>query len=793
MTVTMMGSRIVGAAMALDEQISLLSGADFWHSRAIEGAGVPAILFSDGPHGLRVQRSESDHLGLNNSLPSTCFPPAAALASSWDPVLVREVGEAVGREARALGVGVVLGPGLNIKRHPLCGRNFEYYSEDPLVSGRLAAAAVAGIQSTGVGACLKHFAVNNQERRRFVIDVIVDERTRRELYLRGFELAVRESQPRMVMAAYNKVNGVHCADDRDLLTGILRDEWGFDGAVLSDWGAEADRVQGVDAGMDLEMPGGLDRRNELQAALKAGTLTESAITTSARRMSTLAASLPTQDGSIKELVDRHDELARRAAASSAVVLTNDGVLPLDRGQRIAVIGAFAERPRYQGSGSSLVTPTRITTMLDAFRDAGIEVDYAPGYDADRPVHNVALIAQAAAAAAAADVAIVMVGLPPIQESEGFDRTTLSLPGQHDALVEAVAAANARTVVVLSNGAPVLMPWHADVAAILESYLGGQASGGAAVDALLGVVEPAGRLAETFPASLADVAADPYFPGGQRQVQYREGLFVGYRNSTTGGPAPLFAFGHGLGYGVTVWSDPEVDRSEVAVGGSVLVSVTVENTGDRPTSEVVQVYSQDMTGVVLRPRRELAGFAKVHLEPGERRRVDILVDASSFAFWDVRVADWQTPAGAFELELARSSEWIEAALPVFVIGNVTESAEPADTPAISRTDADFERRLGRPIPGAQPARPFTRDSTIGDFSATFVGRALRFVVRRMTKIPEEATKDLATMALLKASANELPLRGLVQFSDGRMGWALVDAVIALANLMPSRASRALLGR
>ncbi|WP_394768435.1 glycoside hydrolase family 3 C-terminal domain-containing protein [Lacisediminihabitans sp.] len=779
------------AALTLEQQASLLSGADFWRTRTLPG--IRAIRLADGPHGLRVQADDADHLGLNGSVPSTCFPPAVTLASSWDVDLVREVGEAVGREARALGVGVVLGPGLNIKRHPLCGRNFEYYSEDPLLSGRLAAAAVIGIQGTGVGACLKHLAVNNQEHRRFVIDAIVDERTRRELYLRGFEIAVRESRPRMVMAAYNRVNGVHCTDDRELLTGVLRDEWGFDGVVVSDWGAEADRVAGIGAGMDLEMPGGLDRRAELLAAVTGGALSTEAIGASVARIGALANTLPGQDGTLADLVGDHDALSRRAAAASAVVLTNDGVLPLDRRRSIAVIGAFAAQPRYQGGGSSLVNPSRVTTMLDAFAEAGIDVGYAPGYDPDRSEPDAALIENAAVVAAAADVAIVMVGLPGIQESEGFDRTTLSLPYQHDDLVAAVAAANPRTVVVLSNGAPVLMPWRASVSAILECYLGGQASGGAAVDALLGVVEPAGRLAETFPAAREDVAADPFFPGGTHQVEYREGIFVGYRHATTAGVTPLFPFGHGLGYGATSWSGAAVDRADASPGQGVRVSVTVENVGDRSTSEVVQVYSRDLTGTVLRPRRELAGFARVRLEPGGRRLVDIEIDPRSFAFWDVRVGDWRTPGGTFELEVARSSETVVATVTVVVHGDCSDSAEPPTTRPIAASDEDFERRLGRAIPQPAPTRPFTRETTVGDLSVTVVGRMLRAVIRRTATFPEESRQDPATMEMIKRTTDELPLRALVQFSNGSASWSAIDSLIALANGRPFTAVRALFRR
>lgn len=772
------------SALRLEQQLSLLSGQDFWRTREIPEADVPSILLADGPHGLRVQQKGADHLGLNTSQPATCFPPAGTLASSWNIDLVREVGEAVGREARALGVGVVLGPGLNIKRHPLCGRNFEYYSEDPLISGLLAAAAVDGIQSTGVGACLKHFAVNNQEHLRFVTDAIVDERTRRELYLKGFELAVRASRPRAVMAAYNRVNGVHCADDRALLTGILRDEWGFEGIVVSDWGAEVDRVAGIEAGMDLDMPGGMDRSGELMEAIAAGRLNVEAVATSARRIVELARSLPTKEGKLHDLAGSHNVLARRAAAESAVVLVNDGLLPLQRDQQIAVIGAFAEKPRYQGSGSSLVAPTSVTTLLEGFREAGVEVSYyAPGYDPNRSTVDHALIAEAVQAATDADVAVVMVGLPSLYESEGFDRTNLSLPEQHDALVRAVAAANPRTVVVLSNGAPVLMPWVKEVSAVLECYLGGQASGGAAVDALLGVVEPSGRLAETFPQSQTDVAADPNFPGSGKQVEYREGVFVGYRHATTAQITPQFPFGHGLGYGRTLWSDARADSTEITVGDTMTVSVDIENVGGRPTSEVVQIYARDLTEVVLRPRRELVGFEKVAIQPGEKRRVTITINSRDLSFWDVRTGSWRLPTGKFELEVARSSDRIEAALALSVRGDITDSAEPPTTDPVAASDAAFARRLGRPVPAPTPVRPFTRQSTMEEISTTAPGRILRAVMRRATKLPEETRNDPVTMAMIERSTGEMPLRGLVQFSAGRLPWSAIDAIIDMANGQP----------
>lgn len=790
------------SGLSLDEQVSLLSGADFWRTRALPERGIPQAMLSDGPHGVRAQQNGGDHLGLASSTPSTCFPTAVTTAASWNLALLEEVGAAVGREARALGIDVVLGPGLNLKRHPLCGRNFEYSSEDPLLAGTFAAASVRGIQSTGVGACLKHFAVNNQEHRRFVIDAIVDERTLRELYLRGFERAVKQSSPATVMAAYNLVNGEHATDSRELLTTILRSEWGFEGLVMSDWGAEADRVAGIAAGMDLEMPGGAGTEPLVHAAVDERRLSIVDVARSAGRVAALArraerartaAPIETMDA----LLEPHDALARRAAAASAVVLRNEGALPLARESRMALIGAFAETPRYQGSGSSLVTPTRLTTVREALAAAGVEVTYARGYDLGSSgagsATDAAPLAEAVAAARDAEVAVVMVGLPPTAESEGFDRDTLELPEQHNALVRAVAAVARRTVVVLSLGSPAVLPWRDEVDAIVVAHLGGQASGGAVADLLLGEVEPAGRLTETWFASLEDIAADPYFPGGPHQVQYREGLFVGYRHATSAGVAVQYPFGHGLGYGNTAWSGASASSDSLAPGGSLTVAVDVENTGDSARSDVVQVYAHDRSGVVLRPRRELVGFAHVTLAAGERRRLEVEVRADDLAFWDVHRHDWALPRGEVDLEVGRSVERIEATLTVRLEGDAVDSAEPPSTPAVAASDAAFSDRLGRSIPSPKADRPFTRDSTIGDLSATLVGRGLRAGLRRAMPVSDADRADPATIAMLERSVDELPVRGLAQMSGGRVGWKHVDAVLAFANRRPFAGVRALLSR
>ncbi len=769
----------VSERLTVEQQVSLVSGSSQWRTQPIPEVGLRAATLSDGPHGLRFQAGDGDHLGQGLSEPATCFPPAVTLASTWDEDLARQAGAALAVEARAFGVDVVLGPGLNIKRHPLCGRNFEYFSEDPLLAGRLAAAMVDGLQDGGVGACLKHFAVNNQEGHRMVVDAIVDERTLRELYLAGFEHAVKASRPWAVMSSYNMVNGEYVGESARLLDEILRGEWGFDGLVMSDWAAVSERWRGLLAGLDLEMPSsdGLFDEETL-AAIADGRLPQEKVATSAQRVVDLVDRSPlASSGSLP--VDEHDALALRVATEGTVLLANDGLLPLTGAESIALIGAFAEQPRFQGAGSSLVNAVRVTTAREALAARGATVSFEAGYDAGRSGSDPALIDRAVEAARRADVAVVMVGLPTTHESEGFDRVTLALPAQHDALVAAVAAANPRTVVALSNGAPVLMPWQDDVAAIVESYVGGQASGAALVSVLFGDAEPGGRLAETFPASLDDVASDPWFPGRTRQVQHREGLFVGYRHHVTTGVAPLFPFGHGLGYTAFAWSDATLDRSELAPGEGLTLTLTVTNTGARAGSDVVQVYLADRSGVVLRPERQLAGFAKVRLDPGASTVVSVEVPARAFQFYDVEASDWLTPDGPFELLVARSSADVEARLPGRVVNGVTSAAEPADTPAIAGSAAEFERRLRRPVPPVAAARPFTRNSTIDELSATGIGRALRrlLLAAAVEGIPED---DTATRLMFQRGVEELPLRAAAIFSEGRIRLPAVDAILALAN-------------
>ncbi|WP_432494400.1 glycoside hydrolase family 3 C-terminal domain-containing protein [Kineococcus auxinigenes] len=650
------------AQLTLEEKASLLGGSDFWHTQGVDRLGVPAVMVTDGPHGLRKQAEGADHLGLNASVPATCFPPAAGLASSWDTALLRRVGEALGRETRAERVAVLLGPGVNMKRTPLCGRNFEYFSEDPVLAGDLAAAMVAGVQSQGVGTSLKHFAANNQETERMTVSADVDERTLREIYLTAFERVVKAAQPWTVMCSYNRINGVYASEDPWLLTTVLRDEWGFEGLVVSDWGAVNVREDGVRAGLDLEMPssGGTGTKRILDA-VTAGTLSEADVDRAARRVLELldkAAPALAEPGTVD--VEAHHALAREAATASAVLLRNEPVggaplLPLaPAGGTVAVIGEFARTPRYQGAGSSQVNPTRLDDALSALREAfagSREVVFAAGYDPDSEELDTALADEAVAAAAAAEVAVVFLGLPPRYESEGYDRDHMELPSAQVELLRRIAAANAKVVVVLSNGSAVTVePWQQQVPALLETWLLGQAGGGAVADLLTGAVNPSGRLAETIPVRHSDNPTVGNFPGENGHVRYGEGLLIGYRWYDAHALPVAYPFGHGLSYTTFAYSDLSVRPA----GDGAEVTVTVTNTGDVAGTETVQVYVHDAEASVFRPEQELKGFARLTLAPGESGTATIALDRRAFAFWHSGAGDWVVEGGEFEVRVGASS-------------------------------------------------------------------------------------------------------------------------------------------
>ncbi len=668
-------TEISASDLTLEEKASLTSGADFWTTKAVDRVGIASIMMTDGPHGLRKQAGGTDHLGLASSVPATCFPPAVGLGSSWDTALIERVGAAIGVEAAIEDVAVVLGPGINIKRSPLCGRNFEYFSEDPIVSGVLGAASVRGVQSQGVGTSLKHFAANNQEFDRMRASSDVDPRPLREIYLRGFERVVTDASPWTVMCSYNRINGVYASEDPWLLTQVLRDEWGFDGLVVSDWGAVNDRVAGVAAGLDLEMPSSGGRTDaQLVAAVRAGDLAESVLDTAANRAIDLvrkAGERPPVDGPLD--VDAHHALAREAAGRSIVLLKNDGaLLPLSPSQTVAVIGAFATEPRFQGAGSSLINPTRVDAALDAVREVGgSAVTYAPGFAvaggaiaaSGRTADE--LRAEAVSTAAAADVAVVFLGLPAAEESEGFDREHIDLPSAQLAVLDEVVAANPNTVVVLSNGGVVALPFADRVPAIVESWLLGQAGGSAVADVLYGAVNPSGKLTETVPVRLEDNPSYGNFPGEFGHVRYGEGLLVGYRWYDAKGLDVRFPFGHGLSY--TTFSYGAASAS-VTEGGDVVVTVDVTNTGDRDGREVVQVYVSLASSSVQRAPRELKAFSSVALAAGETRTVELVVRRQDLAYWDVRVDRYVVEGGEYTVDVAASSRDIRSSVVVAVEGD-----------------------------------------------------------------------------------------------------------------------------
>jgi beta-glucosidase len=646
------------AELTLEEKASLTSGSAFWYTTPVDRLGIPKIMVSDGPHGLRAQPGEGDHVGLGGSLPATCFPTASAIASSWNPGLLRRVGTALAREARACNLSVILGPGINMKRSPLCGRNFEYFSEDPYLAGELAVGIVDGIQSQGVGTSVKHFAANNQEDDRLRVDAQVDERTLREIYLPAFERVVKASDPWTIMCSYNKINGLSSSENPWLLTEVLREEWGFKGLVVSDWGAVYHRTPALLAGLDLEMPPAPSSPEAVVAAVQSGAVPEPVLDARVRAVLELVAKgMPVLDLDESFDEDAHHALAREAAAESIVLLKNDGTLPLAHDARIAVIGEFARTPRFQGAGSSQVNPTRVDTVLEELTAAYGDIPFAGGYGIGDTGNDETLLAEAIDTATSADTVIVLLGLPGADESEGFDRTHLNLPANQLTALRAVSAANPNVIVVLVNGSTVLLEEVTPYAkALVEAWLGGQAGGAAMVDVLTGRVNPSGRLAESIPHRLQDNSSYLNFPGDSQVVRYGEGLFIGYRGYDKAGQEVAFPFGFGLSY-----TTFDVSQLEVTTAGSVsdgnlaaTVNVVVTNTGQVAGAEVVQVYVRDVESSVGRPVRELKGFAKVELNPGESQRVSITLDQRAFSFWSALHHDWVVESGTFAIEVGPHS-------------------------------------------------------------------------------------------------------------------------------------------
>ncbi|WP_339172332.1 glycoside hydrolase family 3 C-terminal domain-containing protein [Paenibacillus sp. FSL H7-0943] len=645
--------------LTLEEKAGLCSGLDFWHTKGIERLGIPSLMVTDGPHGLRKQKESADHLGLHNSVPATCFPSAAGLASSWDRELIERVGKALGKECQAENVAVLLGPGTNIKRSPLNGRNFEYFSEDPYLSAEMGGNHIKGVQSEGVGTSLKHFAANNQEHRRMSVDAVIDERTLREIYLASFEGAVKNSQPWSVMCSYNRVNGEYASESETLLTRILRDEWGFEGFVVSDWGAVNERVKALQAGLELEMPstGGLGDA-KIVAAVQGGELAEETLDLAVERLLTfIFKAVDNRKDNTSFNAEEHHQLARKVARESMVLLRNEEeVLPLSKQGTIAIIGEFAKNPRYQGGGSSHVNPTQLDDAFEEMRGlaGSAELLYAQGYELEHDEINEVLLQEARETAAKGDVAVLFLGLPDNYESEGYDRSHLSLPESHKALIDVVAEVQSNIVVVLSNGSPVEMPWIDKTKGVLEGYLGGQAFGGAVADLLFGEVSPSGKLAETFPMKLSDNPSFLNFPGEGDKVEYKEGLFVGYRYYDKKEIKPLFPFGFGLSYTEFQYSHLTISKSSIKDTETVQVKATVKNTGTRAGKEIVQLYVSDVESSVIRPLKELKGFQKLELQPEEEQEVTFELDKRSFAYYNVNIGDWHVESGNFEIAIGSSS-------------------------------------------------------------------------------------------------------------------------------------------
>jgi beta-glucosidase len=744
------------AQMTLEEKAGLCSGLDFWHTKGVERLGIPSVMMTDGPHGLRKQKGSADHLGLFDSIPATCFPSAAGLATSWDRELVKRVGVALGEECQAEDVAVLLGPGANIKRSPLCGRNFEYFSEDPYLSSELAAAHIEGVQSQGVGTSLKHFAANNQEHRRMTTDVVVDERTLREIYLASFEGAVKKAQPWTIMCSYNRLNGEYCSENERLLTDILKKEWGHEGFVVSDWGAVNERSEGLAAGLELEMPSSYGvGEQKIMEAVKSGLLAESKLDDAVERLLTVIfKAVDHKKPNASYDMEEHHRLAREVARESMVLLKNeDGILPLKRNGGLALIGALAKQPRYQGGGSSHIKPTRLEDISEEILKAAgssIHIAYAKGYELNHDEPDAALAEEAVQAARNASVAVIFAGLPDRYESEGFDRTHLRIPENQIRLIEAVAEVNPQVVVVLSNGAPIEMPWLGKVKAVLEAYLGGQALGGAIADLLLGDANPSGKLAETFPLQLSDNPSYLFFPGDGDRVEYREGLYVGYRYYDKKHLKPMFPFGHGLSYTSYEYSGLKVDKIRMTDREELTVSVDIRNTGERTGKEIVQLYVRDKLSAVSRPDKELKGFAKVSLEPGEVKTVAFILDKRAFAYYDTDLSDWHVESGEFELHVGRSSADIVLKETVEVASTVTKRA----------------------------AR-FTRNSTVGDVKAYPAARALLKELVQHT--PFGASSDSndgegEAPDMMEAFLNDLPLRGLAALSGGALSEEqLIEAI------------------
>ena len=762
--------------LTIEQKAALLQGWTTWTSLDLTEKGIPPMFMSDGPVGLRKQAGAGDHLGLNESVPATCFPTAAGMANTWNVELGEALGTALGKEAAANDVHVVLGPGLNIKRSPLCGRNFEYFSEDPYLAGKMAASYVKGIQSHGVAACPKHYAVNSQELRRMSMDSVVDERTMREIYLTGFEMAVKEGHAQSIMSAYNMVNSVYANESEHLLNQILRKEWGFDGYVVTDWGADNDHTEGVRAGCNLVMPApGPDCAIGLLEDLKAGKISEEIIDL---RVAELLKVVFETHEAVKKAeksfdVDAHHAVARRCAEESIVLLDNDGALPLSEGDSVAIIGDFAKTPRYQGAGSSQVNPTFIENLYDCLADQLNITGYAQGFDRKNPNPNPKLIAEAVEVARNAETVLLCVGLDEIMESEGMDRLHMELSKSQKKLINDVTAVNKNVILVLSGGSPFVMPKRDVYRAAIHGYLGGQAGASAMADAIMGIVNPSGKLNESWPHFLEHNPSYNYYPSKERTAEYREGLYVGYRYYDTAGVGVRYPFGYGLSYTSFEYSDLEINGREI--------SFTITNTGDRQGSEVAEVYVGKTDSAYYRPRKSLGAFTKVHLKAGESRRVSLTLEDYALRYFDVETEEWQIEGGVYNIYVGASVSDIRLTGTMAISGDKFTHRDPecyyrADITKVS--DSDFAKLLDRPIPDGKWGGDLTENDAICQLYYAKLGfaRLIYSILTGLKKKSEAKGKPNLNILFIY----NMPFRALAKMSGGIISRKMVDDILIMAN-------------
>ena len=789
--------------MTLEEKAGLCSGKDCWNTKAVERLGLDSIMMADGPHGLRKQMGEADNLGIGDSVPSVCFPTASALACSFDRDLVFQVGKAMGEECLQEGVSIILGPGTNQKRSPLCGRNFEYFSEDPTVSGELATSMIQGIQGTGIGTSLKHFAVNNQEKRRMTIDAIVDERTLRETYLKAFEIAVKKGKPETVMCSYNRVNGEYSSENKYLLTDILRNEWGFEGAVFSDWGAVHDRVLGIKAGLDLEMPGNQGYNDaKIFAAVKNNILSEEDLDKAACNITELILKgMLHKKAGYQYDENAHHQLAVKAAEQSAVLLKNeDNILPGNRKQKAAVIGTFAKKPRYQGAGSSKIHPIKIENPWDCFMEHGLEATYAPGYSlktnnsnhlpGNRKIEEQEiLIKEACETAKDKDIVYLFAGLPEGYESEGFDRLNMSLPSEQNRLIEAVSECNPNVVVILIGGAPMELPWIDKVKAVLLAYLGGEGVGRAITNLLLGLALPCGKLAETWPLFLKDTPSYNYFPGNRLYVEYRESVFVGYRYYEKAQKQVLFPFGHGLSYVNFRYSNLQLERQTCDFGERIDITFHITNCGNMPAKETAFIFVAHENDTVFLPKKELREFKKIYLDPGETKQVSVSLDTSTFGYYNTLIKDWYAQSGMYRIMVGSSSK--DCTLYADIHMNSPQKPQP-DLRKLAPTYyqlpikefnvdmMEFEKLYGKKIPISvdKATRPYNWNNTLEDVSHTLIGK---IVILYADKISGKVTKDEEEQeGMMSAMIKEMPFFAIVASGEGMVSESMMEGIIDLLN-------------